>query len=240
MGSSAIVRFMEIDRTSLRARLDAAEAQGLLTPRERELVLAMFETDFPYAEALARAESVHLHVRVDDVASIRAALAPLGSPENEKDGYLKLRSPDGVHLIVSSIDVAEDDRVPALARRARPHLDHVGIDMRDDSAPARAVFDAVPARARSESWRHAHQGGGGHAVSCCHTSVAEKHWVYPPARAKAQTIVEIALGPLQIGDGMGSDLRPLDPDLAAQHGVAPACCAPAETARPISLGRKRA
>ncbi len=231
---------MEIDRPTLRARLEAAAELRLLQPRELESVLAMFDTDFPFAAALARAESVHLHVRVDDLAPIRAALERLGTPENEKDGYLKLRSPDGVHVIVSSIDVAEDDRVAAIPRRPRAHLDHVGIDMREDSADARGTFDAIPERARAGSWRTAHQGGEGQAVFCCHTSVAEKHWVYPPSCAKVQTIVEVAFGPLRIGDGMGCDLRPLDPQLAAEHGAAAVCCAPTSEAHPVSLGRKRA
>lgn len=231
---------MEIDRDALRARLSAVAEVDLLRPEELASVLAMFEPSFPYADALARAESLHLHVRVDDVAAIRASLDRLGTPENEKEGYVKLRSPDGVHVIVSSIDVAEDDRVASLARRARPHLDHVGLDVRDDSAPSRAIFDEVPERARAGSWRHAHQGGGGEAVFCCHTSVAEKHWVYPPSCANVRTIVETAFGPLRIGDGMGCDLRPLDPALAAEHAAAAACCGPVEVSKPISLGRKHA
>lgn len=230
---------MGIDRPGLRARLQHARDLGVLSHEECEAVLAMLEPTFPFAEALSLAESVHLHVRVDDLAAIRDTLSGLGSAENEKTGYVKLRSPDAVHLIISSIDVAEDDRVPALARRPRPHLDHVGIDVRDDSPPSRACFDAIPERARASSWRHAHQGGAGEAVFCCHTSVAEKHWAYPPSCAKVQTIVEIAFGPLRIGDGMGCDLRPLDPKLAAEHGAA-TCCAPASEPRPVSLGRKPA
>lgn len=229
---------MDLDPVGLRARLDHVRDLGLLRPEECEAVLAMLEPIFPFAEALSLAESVHLHVRVDDLAAIRDTLSGLGSAENEKDGYLKLRSPDGIHVIVSSIDVAEDDRVPTLARRPRPHLDHVGIDVRDDSAPSRACFDAIPERARASSWRHAHQGSAGEAVFCCHTSVEQKHWAYPPSCAKVQAIVEIALGPLRIGDGMGCDLRPLDPKLAAEHGAAAACCAPASEPRPVSLGRK--
>jgi hypothetical protein len=227
---------MQLTTDLLRARLDAIAAVGLLSSRERDDVLALLAPTFPAADALARAESIHLHVRVDDLASIRASLGALGTAETEKDGYLKLRSDDGVHLVVSSIEIADDDRVASLPRRARPHLDHIGVDLRDDSAPSRAIFDALAPRARTASWRTVHQGGA-LAVACCHASVAEKHWLYPPLDGPTRTPLEIAFGPLRRGEGAGADLRPVDPELAEQHAVTVACCAPSQS-RPVTLGRK--
>jgi hypothetical protein len=194
---------MKIEPEELRDHLDTLARAGLLSASELEDILELFDPAFHLADAIECAESVHLHIRVDDLAPFRAALASIGPAENEKDGYVKHRSELGVHVIVSSIDIAEDDRVTSLPRRARPHLDHIGIDLRDHSAASRAIFDRIPARATERSWRRAHQGGGGQAVLCCHTSVAEKHWLYPPSCAKIQTTVEIAFGPLQVGDGMG-------------------------------------
>ncbi len=231
---------MQIDRPALETRLARYASLGLLAPREIADVLRALASDFAFADAVARAESIHLHVRVDDVGPSHEALCALGGvPENARAGYVKYRSHDGVHLILSSIDVAEDDRVPALAGRARPHLDHVGVDVREDSPASRALFDALPARAAESSWRYAHQGGAGAPVACCHTSVAEKHWFFPPSDARIAIPIEIAYGPLLVSDGQGCDLRPLDPTAAAIHAAPSACCDPAKpTLR--SLGKKPA
>jgi hypothetical protein len=202
---------MQLTTDLLQRRLDEIAASGLLTREEMRDVLALLAPTFPAAAALARAESVHLHVRVDDVEAVRASLAVLGAAENEKPGYVKLRAAGGVHLIVSSIEVAEEDRVATLPRRARPHLDHVGVDLRDASPPSREAFDAIATRAEHAKWRAVHQGGAGASVACCHASVSEKRWLFPPTDSGLRTPIEVAFGPLERGEGAGTDLRPIDP-----------------------------
>ena len=119
---------MHLDRPTLDQRLAGLASLGLLTEREASDVRMTLAPEFAFRAAMTHAESVHLHIRVDDVERTRAALARLvGTPENEKSGYVKYRSPDGLHVIVWSIDVAEDDRISSLRRRARPHLDHLGM-----------------------------------------------------------------------------------------------------------------
>ena len=230
-------RDMQLTTDVLQKRLDEIAASGLLTREEMRDVLALLAPTFPAAAALTCAESVHLHVRVDDVAAVRASLAALGEAENEKPGYVKLRAEGGVHLIVSSIEVAEEDRVATLPRRARPHLDHVGVDLRDASPPSREAFDAIATRAEHASWRAVHQGGAGASVACCHASVSEKRWLFPPTDSGLRTPIEVAFGPLERGEGAGTDLRPLDPKLAEEHIGVAACCAPPRAV--VSLGRKR-
>ncbi len=132
--------------------------------------------------------------------------------ENEREGYVKYTFAGGVNMIYSHIDVAEDDRLPADEKLARPHLDHVGIDLRTENAETKALFDGVPARAKELGWRHAAQGDETKPVYCCHTSVGRKHWLYPNAGDVITRPIEIAYGKLEIHAGkMGCDLRPIDP-----------------------------
>jgi alkylhydroperoxidase/carboxymuconolactone decarboxylase family protein len=196
----------------------------LLSRAERDALDAILDDAFPFRAALARAETIHVHVRVDDVASlahdrIRAAG---GTVENQRDGYVKYAFEGGVNAIFSAIDVAEDDRLTGTIRRKRPHLDHLGIDLREESPSVRALFDEAPDKAKALSWRHVAQGAPNKPVFCCHTSVAEKHWLYPSGAAFAFPI-ELAYGALQIHGGkMGCDLRPIDP--AHPQASQVACC----------------
>lgn len=219
-----------LDPTSLLDRSRRLVAQGLLTEAEHAALGALLDDAFPLRDALGAAESLHLHVRVDDTDGL--AVRTWGVVENERPGYLKVSCDGGVNLIFSSIDVAEEDRLTP--RTPRPHLDHVGIDLRAITASTRALFDAAPSRARALGWGHVPQGGPDTPVRCCNTSVAEKHWLFPAGGAFVRPI-ELALGPLAVlPGGQGEDLRPMDP---ADPRVRPAaCCAPAPV---VALGKKR-
>ncbi len=216
---------------------------GLLSPAEEQSLRGLFGDALPLRTALRRSDSVHLHVRVDDVANLpRDALAAArGRVENERDGYIKYAFPGGTNLIFSAIDVAEDDRLPG-ARRVRPHLDHLGLDLRSVDRETRELFDAAPQLAEKLGWRHVAQGSPDKAVFCCHTSVAEKHWLYPNSTDALPFPIELAHGPLQIhADSMGCDLRPLDP--AHPQASAVKCCGTeagtsAPTVAPRSLVRQ--
>jgi hypothetical protein len=207
------------------ATLGIASAHGLLDRAAAAEVLASFDPASPFRAALDVADCMHVHIKVDDTASLpRAALLAAGGVlDNEKDGYIKFAYPSGMNLIFSSIAVAQDDlhEQPG-QRRARPFLDHIGIDLRSEAAAVRAAFDAIPAIADRFGYPRSTQGGAGKAVFCCHVSVAEKHWVYPTRASERLVPVEIAFGPLVVDTGSsGCDLRPSDPSLA---GSKPACC----------------
>lgn len=204
---------------------------GLLTERETTGLGAILDARASLGAALARAETIHVHVRVDDTARLDEGClrAAGGVIENERGGYVKYAFAGGVNVIFSSIDVAEDDRLPG-PPRPRPHLDHLGIDLREESPDVRALFDLAPETARTLGWGQVAQGSPDHAVFCCHTSVAEKHWLYPPSCASFAWPIELAYGELRVHAGeMGCDLRPLDPADARAGQVA--CCAP--TASPV-------
>jgi hypothetical protein len=213
---------MPIDPEAARHTLRLATRLGLLTTGESDQVVALLESESPLRAAAGAADTMHVHVKVDDVATVphAALVAGGGAVENAKDGYAKYAFATRVNLIFSSIDVSEDDvRERTGARKPRPFMDHVGLDLRRETADVRALFDGIPRVAADLQWTHASQGGEGRAVHCCHTNVAAKHWVYPPDRAS----VEVAFGPLRVDPGSsGCDLRPSDPRLGAK---AVACCA---------------
>lgn len=169
----------QLDRDAIVSTLDRFRDLGLLSSDESEEVLGLFDPGFPYAEAVAAAASVHVHVKVSDVDELPHGIILVEgvTATSCTDGYVKYPFPGGINMIFSSIDIAEDDMLDEGV--ATPMLDHKGIDLRDERAEVRALFDSVPARAREIGWRHVPQGGDGQPVYCCHTEVSRKHWVYP-------------------------------------------------------------
>lgn len=212
---------MNLDPQRFRKILSAFHELDIIKPHEIDQVMAIFQPAFPWAAQLAAADSVHVHVRVDDVSHLpHDKILALGTaPENQKDGYVKYPFAGGINMIISSIDIAEDDWLPSPGL-ARPVLDHIGIDLRDESAATKALFDSVPAIAKQQTWRTKPQGGDGTPVYCCHVEVGAKHWVYSPTPGAA--CIEFAFGALKVnGSSMGCDLRPIDP---AHPDAAKAVC----------------
>ena len=201
--------------------LDALAALGLISHGEGSWVNAALGED-TFAACLAQAESIHLHVKVDDTGRLPhgSLLAAGGELDHGRSGFVKYRMPARVNAIFSHIPVSADDLCECTAnRRPRPFLDHIGIDLRRVDERSRAVFDALPAAAAALGWAHVAQGRSGQLVRCCHFVVDQKHWLFP-ARAGARPI-EIAFGPLREGSGPpGCDLRPAHPASAG----AGACC----------------
>jgi hypothetical protein len=202
--------------------LDLLSALQLISACERQQVqMALAEPML--APCLERAETIHLHIKLDDTG--RLPCAPLegagGVLDHGKRGFVKYRMPGRVNAIFSHIAISADDlRESEANRRARPLLDHIGIDVRTLDAGARAAFDAIPRAAHAKGWASIAQGGDGRVVRCCHTVVDEKQWLFAANRALRP--IEVALGPLRDGGVIsGCDLRPSHPLLAA---AGPACC----------------
>lgn len=180
-------------------------------------IVELLGADFPFADVVAQADSLHIHVKVDDTEQL-----PFENLENvgyridhRKHGFIKFVHATGIHLICSSIPVSEEElRENASDRRVRPFVDHLGIDLRTATENAEGVFAEVPRLAKQEGWCLVEQGGDGRAVRCCHVQVARKHWVFPSGDApKPHLPLEFAYGPLRINaDGAsGCDLRPMSP-----------------------------
>lgn len=218
---------MDYDTIAIDEVLRSVLDLGLLNETERKELLFAFTPEFPFAEAVAMTDSVHAHVKVPDTDLLpHEKLRALGyRPENPVPGYIKYSTDASINLIFSSINIAADDGIPGAVTLPKPFMDHVGIDMRDDTAPTKAMFDSIPGRAAELGWREVTQPG---PVHCCHTEVASKHWAYPPEVAGWRRPVEFAFGTLKVfTEKMGCDLRPIDPGHPLASQPAPSCSAAA-------------
>jgi alkylhydroperoxidase/carboxymuconolactone decarboxylase family protein len=209
------------------ASLRVLNGCGLLAAREIEFVNRFCEADSRITQAVGRAETLHLHIKVDDTNQlpINQFFEAGARLDHQKDGFVKYRFPGAVNAIFSHIKVSQDELIETRQnRRPRPFLDHIGIDLRDETAEVRQTFDALPAAAAALGWPHASQGGTGRPVYCCHVEVAEKHWLYPPDEGGYPGIpLEFAYGPLKVNaDKMGCDLRPANPDKVDAASIP--CC----------------
>jgi hypothetical protein len=217
-----------LDPDAWRRTLREFYTLGLICEAEIEEALSLLDPGFPFFEGMRMADSVHLHVKVDDVDDLPfSKIEALGTrPENARPGYIKYPFPGGINLIFSSIPIAEEDQLEE-PRAPKPFVDHFGIDLRREIGLVRAIFEDTPAIARRAGWPSKSQGGAGRQVFCCHSMVAEKYWVYPPSEGSRWTRpLEFAYGPLQISQEMnGCDLRPIDPRHPAAGSLA--ACAPA-------------
>jgi hypothetical protein len=207
---------MALNSSSVRKTLEIGRELRLLSEAEVADVMSAFEDAYPFADAARLADTFHAHIKVDAVGELPhdALRAAGGAVENEKDGYIKYAFPSGMNLIFSSICVSQDDlREASSALRARPFLDHYGIDLRRELPEAQAAFEAIPQSASARGWGHVPQGGDGKLVYCCHVTVSAKHWVYPrESEGRRAVPVEIAYGPLTVNpEKSGCDLRPSDP-----------------------------
>jgi hypothetical protein len=167
-----------------------------------------------FADGVKVADSLHLNIKVDDIACLpeEFAYARGAKKENAKDGYVKYAFPGNVNVILSAIDISQDDLIEAkqAARKPRPFLDHIGIDLRQEVDEVHRFFDAIPYLASKAGWPTVSQGGGGKAVFCCHVQVSARHWVYPSTGLSIP--LEFAYGPLIVSETKsGCDLRPANP-----------------------------
>lgn len=209
------------------ASLKALQECGLLNSHEIEVVNRLGKPDNPLDRAVALAETVHLHIKVDDTHKLPINLFfEAGARlDHQKDGFVKYRFPGAINAIFSHIKVSQDELIETPKnRRPRPFLDHIGVDLRDETAAVRQTFDALPAVAVTLNWAHASQGGVDRPVYCCHVEVAEKHWLYPPDEGERTGIpLEFAYGPLKVNpDKMGCDLRPANPEKIDPASIS--CC----------------
>ncbi len=209
--------------------LDWFQQQAILSPRERGLVETLFSPCFEFAKAMEEADSIHVHIRVDDTAKLPhiAFQQQGGSLDNGQPGYVKYRFPDGLNMIFSHIPVAQDNLAETEEnRRPRPYVDHLGIDLRRETEEVKEVFSEVPAAAGDLGWGHIPQGGKGRPVYCCHIEVGAKHWIYPPDDPESGGVpLEFALGPLKTnGIKAGCDLRPSRPVPSTDSTHAAPCC----------------
>lgn len=224
---------MRLERQSFARVLAAYQDMMLVSEPEVRETLSLFDASHPLHATLNAADSLHVHIKVDDTSKLpRDKILSLDArPESEQAGYVKFAHGNGLNMIFSSIDVSVEDLIKEAPKAARPCLDHLGIDLRSLEPQVVALFDEAPKIAKNNEWAHIAQGGDGRPVYCCHTEVSGKHWLFPRNGGGTRPI-EIASGPLRIhGAKMGCDLRPIDPAHPFADKV-PACCADTSASPP--------
>src|SRR5438874_477582 len=105
---------------------------GLLPANAKRHLSEMSQDQFVFKEQLSLAESIHLHIKViatDDLPNIDIVKRG-GEPQNAKEGYIKYAFPHGYNFIFSSIPVSQEEKL-GISSYCFPHLDHIGIDIRD-------------------------------------------------------------------------------------------------------------
>ena len=134
--------------------LHALARCGLLSSREIAAVTGLLDPRAPFPVAVGLAETIHVHIKVEDTHALPVnAFFDAGARlDHQRDGFVKYRFPEGVNAIFSHIKVSQDELLETdTNRRQRPFLDHIGIDLRDETAAVRKAFDALPGIARELS-----------------------------------------------------------------------------------------
>jgi len=219
---------MRLENPAAVASLAKLRELGLLNPHEFDVVAGFGTPGSRFRKSVELAETLHLHIKVEDTNQlpINAFFKAGAELDHQKNGFVKYRFPGAINAIFSHIKVSQDELLETPeTRRPRPFLDHLGIDLRDETPEVRAEFEALPKVAQEEGFPVASQGGPGRPVYCCHVEVSEKHWLYPPEASGHPAIpLEFAYGPLKVNpDKSGCDLRPADPTKVDPASV-PSCC----------------
>lgn len=223
------LRGSEDARRSLRRLFDL----GLIGESDIEAALALDGEDSIFLESVRLAESTHLHIRVADTTALprEALLAGGASLDRELSGFVKFRLPGGVNAIFSESVSSESAQTSS---GAEPYLDHIGLDIREETDRSRGVFSAIADQANKEGIPVVAQGEDGSGVACCHVEVSEKRWLFPNEGSRyGGKPIEVVYGSLKLNDSeYGSDLRPLGPagdaEAESEDGsrcrAAPSCC----------------
>lgn len=214
---------MKLNPATISKVTDRFDQIGLLPTNARHYLQEMADDEFVFHNQLWVADSIHLHIKVADVANLPASQIRHwgGEAQNVKEGYIKYAFRDGLNFIFSSIPVSQEEKA-GLTSFDFPHLDHIGIDIRSESEETYRTFNAVTAIAYEQKWPLKRQGGDGKNVYCCHAQVNEKYWLYPPN----SVFWEFAFGKLLVSEDVsGCDLRPANPALGLQEPDTQSCCA---------------
>ena len=213
---------MKLNLNTVNILAESFDKIGYLPANAKQYFSKMADDCFVFSKQLAVADSIHLHIKVADVDELPHTYSRRkgGEPQNAKEGYIKYAFADGYNFIFSSIPVSQEEKA-GLASFKFPYLDHIGIDIRNESDEAYAIYNEIPSLAGLKEWTVVKQGGGGKKVYCCHVQVNEKYWVYPPD----SIYWEFAFGNLIVSETVfGCDLRPADPALGLPEQNTQGCC----------------
>src|SRR5262245_22567369 len=91
--------------------LETLQRTGLLNGRELEVVGSLGAHHASLGDALELAETVHLHIKVDDTHElpINQFFDAGARLDHQKEGFVKYRFPGGINAIFSHIKVSQDE-----------------------------------------------------------------------------------------------------------------------------------
>src|SRR5260370_2338457 len=117
---------------------------GLRAKGETSHVTTALRACHAFADGVALADNLHLNIKVDDITCLpeEFAYARGAKKENAKDGYVKYAFPGNVNVILSAINISQNDLMEADQRtkQPRPALHHVRIALRPDIHPPHTFF----------------------------------------------------------------------------------------------------
>jgi Arsenical resistance operon protein ArsD len=191
----------------------------LLSEAEAAQVLEVVDEGFAFAKLMNLADSIHVHVNVDSLDAVPGSDAVTGAEDalarsakqmSRNEAECKIEFSSGLNVVFATEPTAQDELIAGAVTTPKPYVDHLGVDLRDETDSTRAAFDSIPSIAGAAGWRHVAQDG---PVNCCHVVMGPKHWVYPPATpVGVGRPIEFAFGALTPSETyVGCDYRPIDP-----------------------------
>src|ERR1041385_65256 len=101
-----------LDPTTFRPTLDTFVDGKLLSPEEADLIVDLLDPAFPFADALSIAESVHVQIKIDDLAAVphEQILKSGVTSERTAPGFQKYGFANGLAVIVTSGPIAQGHR----------------------------------------------------------------------------------------------------------------------------------
>src|SRR5437773_596059 len=133
--------------------------RGLLSDHEAAQALSIASGSIPFARALNNAESIHVHINADAVtdlpgeAELLQACGEAAGDERER----KFCFQSGLNVVLAIDPTAQDEFIVGAVTQSKPYVDHLGVDLREESNDTRAIFDAIPSMAAEAGWRHIYQ-----------------------------------------------------------------------------------
>ena len=106
---------MKINNIRLETLFSFLEKQQLLDKEELQAVHDVAAENFPFAEQVAAAATVHFHIHVNNIEELPHELlqSHTGKIVNKAEGYIKYEFDDGINFIFSHIPVAQRKKLSA-------------------------------------------------------------------------------------------------------------------------------
>src|SRR5258708_37551290 len=111
-----------IDKSAASRMLEDVGQLGLLTKDEIAEVNLVMLPCHRFADAVTLSDSLHMNIKVDDIACLPLEFVNQrgGRTENAKQGYVQYAFPGNVNVILSSINISQDDLLEAKTHEKRP------------------------------------------------------------------------------------------------------------------------